>query len=91
MQVYDSLIYTHTQHVCLDHLNLRLADTEFSVEAFEAFRSAQLQASPAYILDPSTALPHRVDLTEKGGGRVGQLGAGGDGELGDLLLVRQTV
>ena len=70
----------------LEHLNLRLADTEFSVEAFAAFRSSQLQPPRAYILDPSSALPHHVEL---GGGVEGlEVGTGeGAGELHNLILV----
>ena len=80
--------HTHTQHVSLDHLNLRLADTEFSLEAFAAFRSCQLQAPRAYILDPSTA--HPLDLSGGGGGEEGTMGAGGEGELlRDLIMVSE--
>ena len=40
------------QNVCLDHLNLRLANYELDTEAFAAFRSRQLQAPKALICDP---------------------------------------
>ena len=74
-----------TKHVCLDHLNLRLADTEFKVGAFAAFRCSQLQAPRAFLLDPLSAHPNEVDLT---GERGGLLAGGDEGELGDLVLVR---
>ena len=76
------------QQVSLDHLNLRLADTEFSVEAFAAFRSSQLQAPRAYLLDPSSSLPGQLDLTGERGEPLAGGGGGDGGELGDLTLVR---
>ena len=76
------------KHVCLGHLNLRLPDTEFTVEAFAAFRCSQLQAPRAYLLDPLSAHPHGVDLT---GERGGLLAGGDEGELSDLFLVRSLV
>ena len=71
---------------------MRLADTEFSVEAFAAFRSSQLQPPRAYLLDPSTALPHNLDLSGVGwssGVRGAVTGGEGDREeeLQDLVLV----
>ena len=78
------------QHVCLDHLNLRLADAEFSVDAFAAFRSSQLQPLRAFLLDPSSALPHRVELSGREmTGERGREGAAA-GELQDLILVRNV-
>lgn len=81
------------QHVSLDHLNLRLADIEFSVEAFAAFRSSQLQPPRVYLLDPSAALPYPVELGSDLGSEVGLGGAGreGAGELRDLALVSSNV
>ena len=73
--------------MCLDHLNLRLADAEFSVDAFAAFRSSQLQPLRAFLLDPSSSLPHRVELSGREmTGERGREGAAA-GELQDLILV----
>ena len=69
-----------------------MVDCEFSVEAFAAYRSSQLQPPRGYILDPFTALtPLTVDLSDtdrerEGVGVVdGTSGEGGD--LSDLALV----
>lgn len=73
----------------LDHLNLRLADAEFVIEAFAAFRSSQLQPPRVYLLDPSVVLPHSVELGSGLGSElgVGATGREGAGDLHDLLLV----
>jgi superfamily II DNA/RNA helicase len=81
--VLHAMQYDPFKHVCLGHLNLRLPDTEFTVEAFAAFRCSQLQAPRAYLLDPLSAHPHGVDLT---GERGGLLAGGDEGELSDLVL-----
>ena len=96
--IREVLLYTHThtrtypQHVSLDHLNLRLVDCEFSVEAFAAYRSSQLQSPRGYILDPSSALtPLTIDLSdtdrEREGGVVVDGTSGEGGDLSDLALV----
>ena len=54
------------------------------MEAFAAFRSSQLQPPRAYLLDPSAALPHTLELSGEGEGS--EEGAGGR-ELKDLILV----
>lgn len=71
----------------LDHLNLRLADVEFSIEAFAAFRSSQLQPPRVYLLDPSVALPHNIELGSGLGCELGVGATGREEELHDLLLV----
>ena len=73
----------------LDHLNLRLADSEFSIEAFAAFRSSQLQPPRAYLLDPSAALPPRVHLGGLGG--LDSEESTGETELQDLVLVNLSL
>ena len=66
----------------LDSLNLDLANYELKMEAFEGYRSRQLQASRAMIADlSSTSSPSGLR------GNVAVIGTDRKG-LDDLLLVR---
>lgn len=74
----------HTQHVRLDSLNLGLADYELKMEAFEGFRSRQLQASRSLIADLSSTSSSSSQPGLRG--NMAALGTDSKG-LDDLLLV----
>ena len=66
----------------MDYLNMCLVDYEISTEAFAAFRTRQLQATRALLMDASP--PHPAPLER------GERETRSTGFLEDLYLVSQS-